>query len=203
MKNFGKKLEELDHNKIMNFANMIGNISNETIFRNYFHLLEFVKRNINIKDGITLIGISHTIYGWMPKMLLNMNEKLISNINEVNIIWENILSGSLDHEFLGKIYQITNNSIRGGSKLLHFINPKHYAIFDSHVFKAITQKDGYDNDYSIENFIMYINKLKELEKNDIRMNELKIKIDKNNNITREDIANLRYIEMCLYYSQKI
>jgi hypothetical protein len=202
MNNFCKELEKLDHKKIMDFAKMISTFSNEPIFINYFYLLDFVKRNIAVKDGTTLIGISHTVYGWMPRMLLNTNNNIISNINEVNTIWKNISSGSLDHEFLSKISQITNNSIRGGSKLLHFINPKHYAIFDSHVFKAITNKDGYDYDYSINNFIMYINRLKELEKNDIRMEELRMKINKDNNIIRKDITNLRYIEMCLYYSQK-
>ena len=200
---FDKGLSELNHEKIIGMIENIGNISNNIIYKNYFSLFEFVKRNINNLDKINLLGIAHMVYGWMPTMLDNVDETKINDENKISIIWDNIFSGSLDSNFLYNIQKITNNSIRGGSKLLHFINPNKYAIFDSKVYKAITKDNSYNYDYnySIKKYKLYMEKLKLLEGDVDNMNKIKNEFHKNNE--KDDrITNLRYLELCLYFSER-
>jgi hypothetical protein len=201
---FIEGLEKIEHEELMDMAKKIGKLSDNIIYKNYFYLLEFAKRNTIKKDIINLIGIAHMVYGWMPTMLDNINDKMIKNEEGLLSIWNNIISGSLDKIFLENIKSITNNSIRGGSKLLHFINPNSYAIFDSVVYRAITKDNGfkYEYNYSVDNYILYMEKLMRLAKDKINMDLLKNEFHKNNEMDNR-ISNLRYIELCLYYSEKV
>lgn len=40
---------------------------------------------------------------------------------------------------------LLNNSLVGTTKLLHFINPDNFAIWDSRVYRYLTNKEPYDN----------------------------------------------------------
>lgn len=40
---------------------------------------------------------------------------------------------------------LLNNSLVGTSKLLHFINPENFAIWDSRVYRYLTNKEPHDN----------------------------------------------------------
>jgi hypothetical protein len=196
--NFADSLNQLSHESIISKINSIGKITDDIIYKNYFRLLEFVQRNISRRDSIDLIGISHMVYGWMPTMFDTTDEKIIEDAQIISTLWENILSGSLDDNFLKKIKCITNNSISGGSKLLHFINPNKYAIFDSNVFKSITNKRSYHYHFNIENYKLYMKNLKQLSIDDKKMDDIK-NVFKRNNEYDNRITNLRFIEMCLFY----
>ncbi len=47
-----------------------------------------------------------------------------------------------------------NNSIVGTSKLLHFINPEVFAIWDSHVYRYLMEMEPYN--YRIEDCELYL-----------------------------------------------
>jgi len=50
----------------------------------------------------------------------------------------------------------------GLSKLLHFINPIDYAIWDSRIFKYITEKKSQYGIDKVENYLAYLEKLREI-----------------------------------------
>jgi hypothetical protein len=54
---------------------------------------------------------------------------------------------------LAIVKQAINNSIVGGSKLLHFINPELYAIWDSRVYRNIHNAEPYS--YRVNNVVAY------------------------------------------------
>jgi hypothetical protein len=197
--NFIEQLNNINHETLKNIYNELGNISDDIFIKSYSKLMEFVKRSIIIKDKITLIGIAHLVYGWMPTMLDNIDENFIKDDTSVKNIWDGIISGSLEKSFLESIKKITNNSIIGGSKLLHFINPKDYAIIDSNILKYILNKKYVDNYKNIDSYILFMKRLKELEKNRAEMEQIK-NIFHENNSNLHEFSDLRYIEMALFYS---
>ncbi|MFZ6664107.1 hypothetical protein [Peijinzhouia sedimentorum] len=123
---------------------------------------EFVKYFENIRAGEinehNLIVASHFVYGWMPTIIyLDLSQK-----NEVILYLNAVKSGLiLSPSELKILKKAINNSLVGLSKLLHFINPRDYAIWDSNIFKYLTQKKS---TYGIDKPELYLEYLDELKK---------------------------------------
>lgn len=124
-------------------------------FLNYFQNLE----SINLENLV--IGISFT-YSWMPTILKVLNLK---NTEEVLFILNEVKKGKLiDEQQLTTLKTTLNNSLVGTSKLLHFINPKQYAIWDSRVFRFLNDVEPHK--YRLEMpraYIEYLNLIEELK----------------------------------------
>lgn len=121
-------------------------------FLNYFQNLE----SINLENLV--IGISFT-YSWMPTILEALNLK---NTEKVVFILNEVKKGKLiDEQQLTTLKTTFNNSLVGTSKLLHFINPKQYAIWDSRVFKFLNNIEPHK--YRLEKPRAYIEYLKLIE----------------------------------------
>ena len=124
-------------------------------FLNYFQNLE----SINLENLV--IGISFT-YSWMPTILKALNLK---NTEEVLFILNEVKKGKLiDEQQLTTLKTTFNNSLVGTSKLLHFINPKQYAICDSRVFRFLNDVEPHK--YRLEMpraYIEYLNLIEELK----------------------------------------
>ena len=125
-------------------------------FLNYFQNLE----SINLENLV--IGISFT-YSWMPTILKALNLK---NTEEVLFILNEVKKGKLiDEQQLTTLKTTFNNSLVGTSKLLHFINPKQYAIWDSRVFRFLNDVEPHK--YRLEKpraYIEYLKLIEELKK---------------------------------------
>lgn len=130
------------HLEITQIKNLWSNLKFEDRSSDFLSYKYFVHYFSNI-EKITeenFIIWSNFCYGWMPRMLtikefsslpsiieiLNKakNQDSYLNINELNILKTSI-----------------NNSIVWVSKLLHFINPRKYPIWDSRVWKIFHLKD--------------------------------------------------------------
>ena len=121
-------------------------------FLNYFQNLE----SINLENLV--IGISFT-YSWMPTILKALNLK---NTEKVVFILNEVKKGKLiDEQQLTTLKTTFNNSLVGTSKLLHFINPKQYAIWDSRVFRFLNDVEPHK--YRLEKPRAYIEYLKLIE----------------------------------------
>lgn len=109
-------------------------------------------------DGIDVIRLehlvigSHMVYGWMPRILnleLGEQQKSIDCLNKV----KNGRRLNRDEVLVCKS-QI-NNSYVGLSKLLHFVNPKEYGIWDNHVARYVLIEPKHDSTNSLELFLLY------------------------------------------------
>jgi len=127
----------------------------DSYIESYEYFLQYFSE-INVIEKSHLIIAAHFVYGWMPTVL-NLNTQ---RIEEVLIILNKTKNGYLINEAdLLVLKSCVNNSIVGSSKLLHFINPSLYGIFDSRVYRYLTNnKSSYGIDKPAR-YLAYLNAL--------------------------------------------
>lgn len=129
-------------------------------FLKYFYDIKVItKHNL-------VIGINFT-YGWMPTIFDFRSD----NFDEAIEILNNAKKGlTLTVAQLESLKGLFNNSLVGTTKLLHFINPEKFAIWDSRVYFYLTGETAYNNRIgncdaylSFISFCEYITQIKEYE----------------------------------------
>lgn len=157
-------------------------------FLRYFDLLERIEKH-------HLIISSHFVYGWMPT-IIHLNTK---EIDQVIFLLNAVKSGhSLKLEELKTLKYCINKSMVGLSKLLHFINPDKYAIWDSRIYRYIT---GVKSQYGInkaENYLAYIENLEKIV-NHKNYGELHKLIEKH---FKYCISSMRAIEILMFETDR-
>ena len=138
----------LEHSKEFEI-NRVSDLISYVEFINYF-------KNINLIDKHNLIiGINFT-YGWMPTIFEFKNYQFQDAINVLNKV--KLSEGITDKEifFLTNMF---NNSLVGTSKLLHFINPEKYAIWDSRVYRYLflNKEPNYKTISNVNIYLSYLN----------------------------------------------
>lgn len=103
----------------------------------YISYKEFVEYFVGIKTiskHNLIISINFT-YGWMPTIF----EFCSNRFDEALEILNNSKNGTIPKiNQLIVLKELLNNSLVGTSKLLHFINPEVFAIWDSRVYRYLT-----------------------------------------------------------------
>jgi len=80
-------------------------------------------------------------YGWMPTILeLYPDQKSIDLPKAAKLLTEAKTNGRLTAEQLEKLASLVNNSLVGASKLLHFVAPTNFAIWDSKVYSFVHEE---------------------------------------------------------------
>jgi hypothetical protein len=102
-------------------------------FLKYFADLEALER-----DNL-IIGINFT-YAWMPTIFEFCSDKLEDGLEILNSAKDGNALTSDQLELLKKLF---NNSLVGTSKLLHFIRPDVFAIWDSRVYRYLKKTEPY------------------------------------------------------------
>jgi hypothetical protein len=126
----------------------------------YDYYINYFRKLDEIKIDNIIIGISFS-YSWMPTIPKNIDKvKLEENIQLFNDVKNN---KPLSINELREIKKCINNSIVGTSKLLHFINPNLYAIWDSKVYNNLHNKTPYHERLNkVELYFDYLNLLDKL-----------------------------------------
>jgi len=95
----------------------------------YPRLLEATKALLREMGTAAICPIAHLAYGWMPRILtFRSNEKTNALLFEASYT-DSLRSAEL---LVGSLRTLpTNNSMVGVSKVLHFMNPHFYPIWDS------------------------------------------------------------------------
>jgi hypothetical protein len=120
--------------------------------RSYRAFLLFFER-LDLITPHDVIIATNFVYGWMPTMLKRVD---LSQLEQAADILTSVKQGAiLGIDELAVIRSVTNNSIVGTSKLLHFVNPHNFAIWDSRVCRYI-----YNKDYRVDQSDVYISYLK-------------------------------------------
>jgi len=140
-----------------------------------------------------LIVGTHIVYGWMPKMLTLYIENgqfenivnILNNLNENNII---------QFDALVSLKEIINHSIVGVSKLLHFLYPSWYAIWDSRVYSSINGELNYYQFRKPQLYLDYLQNCRDV----IEKNEFAIFHEQVNEKIGYTVSRMRAIEWVLY-----
>lgn len=169
--------------------------------KTYNHFIKYFKNKKKITEHDFIIGI-HAIYGWMPTILKKLD---LEDIDNTLIILNNVKNSKtiLSKEDLLLLKLRINNSMVGVSKLLHFINPEKYAIWDSRVYRYMYDKTPTSQITSVKKYLEYISILNEIEVMD---NDNKFyknvceKLDKQfkNEEFSKDITKKRTIELVMF-----
>ena len=119
------------------FAGAARETKSETDEPYYFAYREFIRyfaqlTRITVHDFIIS---AHFTYGWMPTIVTLRNPSAYAEVAEIlNAAKVGRIISSQD---LLHLSAVVNNSLIGVSKLLHFIRPNKFAIWDSRVCKFI------------------------------------------------------------------
>ena len=142
--------ENISLEKLESDAKNIISSSDRSDLISYPEFVDFFKKNNTITKHELVIGINFT-YGWMPTMFDFRStefDKVLSILNDAK-------AGKIPTEYDLKILKSCfNNSLVGTSKLLHFINPNEFAIWDSRVYRYLTNEKPYS--YRLDDFTTFL-----------------------------------------------
>jgi len=133
--------------------------------KSYRCFVEYFKHLDTIKEDNFVIAANFT-YGWMPT-ILNFKPDSVSKVEFGGVLaLLNKAKGPnrLSEDDVVKVKTLVNNSIVGTSKLLHFINPEVYAIWNTHVCRFVTGKDSHYQVEKVKIFIKYLEECNSLTK---------------------------------------
>ena len=108
----------------------------ESFMLSYGHFVRFFQQRISLTLSDFVIG-AHFTYGWMPTILDFRQIELQTCLSILNKVHSH--QAILDSEIL-TLASVVNGSLVGVSKLLHFINPNQYAIWDSNVCEYLNSR---------------------------------------------------------------
>jgi len=162
--------------------------------KTYPEFIQFFK-NINSISKHDLIISSHFVYGWMPTIINLKFQDMEDVLKSLNKAKSGAILTIAELELLKKAI---NNSLVGLSKLLHFINPIDYAIWDSRIYRYTTDKKS---SYGIGNTQLYLNYLSKLNEIESLVDFDEIK--KNVSVHFDyEITSKRVIELLMFEADK-
>lgn len=119
----------------------------------YPHFLKYFRDIDSIETQHLIIGVNFT-YAWMPTIFEFGSADLKMPVEILNKAKK---EGELVSDELKILKKLFNNSLVGTSKLLHFISPDKFAIWDSRVYRYLKGEEAHE--YRIgncESFLLYL-----------------------------------------------
>ncbi|WP_332846994.1 DUF6308 family protein [Pseudomonas lactucae] len=164
--------------------------------RAYPHMLSSLAGQTSFTER-DFICAAHMVYGWMPTILEIHATKMVSVAMGAQILTEAKQNGALSHAQLINLAQLVNHSVVGASKLLHFVNPDAFPIWDSRIYAFVHGVKAHQ--YRVNNaaaYEHYIALLRDLQK-DKRLATLRASIDKKMGYP---VSALRALEVVMFLS---
>lgn len=128
-------------------------LQDDSYIVSYPHLLSYFSAKTAF-DATDLIRGAHMVYGWMPTILdlypeppnldLTAGAALLTKAKSV---------GALSDDEISCLARLVNNSLVGASKLLHFVAPSQFAIWDSKIYTFVFEKKAYN--YRMNEVVLY------------------------------------------------
>ena len=131
----------------------------KTIHDSYLLFLRFFKGDFS-EDK--LLQGAYMVYGWMPTMLRIKGP--VKNIVDLAVAGR---EGKITEDILGNCAKTLNNSLVGTTKLLHFLCPDTYPIWDSRVYRGLFGQKPYRcRVEQVDAYTKYLDWMETLEKCD-------------------------------------
>jgi hypothetical protein len=148
-----KLISTFTQNRLLKDAENIVIPKEEQYLTAYREFIYYFENLDTLSEHHTIIGISFT-YSWMPTIL----DFRSNNISEATQILNSTKQGNRPSlAELDILKSCFNNSLVGSSKLLHFINPNQFAIWDSRVYRYLFNQTPHS--YRVENNNTYLDYL--------------------------------------------
>jgi len=162
----------------------------------YPHFITYFnsKKIILVQDFI--IG-AYFAYGWMPTILKIHTDNPHRDLENGVAILNRVKNGEIiTDDDLNFLISVVNNSLVGTTKLLHFINPQVYSIWDSRVYSYFYPKkaNNYYRVNKIENYREFLRKCDEIREN-TRFGKFHQSVNKKMGY---DVSAIRAIEVIMF-----
>ncbi len=139
----------------------------QSYIRSYPHILASLASCQVLTERDFVCG-AHMVYGWMPTILeIHVTESL-SVLDGVSLLNKARTQGQLSCSEIQQLAQLVNRSVVGASKLLHFVNPEAFAIWDSRIYRFIYEQAPHQNRVNnaaaYERYLMLLQQLRQDER---------------------------------------
>lgn len=151
-------MKKLKIEKLKKESELFNIKEDDSYLNSYLTFIDYFEKIDEIEKQHLIIS-SHFVYGWMPTIL---NLKL-NNLDEILPILNQAKTDKLlGKEDLKKLRFSINNSAVGITKLLHFINPEIYPIWDSKIYKYWSGNKTISGIDKPENYLEFIRQMNEI-----------------------------------------
>jgi len=168
----------------------------DTYIRSYAHLLNCIGGYRSFGEQ-EFVCACHMIYGWMPTILeLKSGNGLLDPVGDHPLGTKARTGRSLTDEEITQLAQVINNSLVGASKLLHFVAPDAFAIWDSRIHRFLFPSEAPHNYRvnKIERYRAYLELLSGL-KTDKRFDDFHKSVCRKVGYT---VSGMRAIELVMF-----
>ncbi|HFH3921568.1 hypothetical protein OFL57_22465 [Pseudomonas aeruginosa] len=166
----------------------------QSYIRAYPHILSALKTPYVLDEQAFVCG-AHMVYGWMPTILeIHVSESIDVHAG-VALLNKARTAGRLSREEIEQLAGLVNRSVVGASKLLHFVNPEAFAIWDSRIYRFLHQKPAHA--YRVNNageYETYLDLLQRLQQDD-RFPELHASVNRKMGYA---VSPLRALEVVMF-----
>jgi hypothetical protein len=162
--------------------------------RAYPEIIRYFRNVCTFTRHEFIVG-AHIVYGWMPTILeISSSDDVVDRAADIlNRVRQ---GGQVDIAGMDVLKAAINNSVVGVSKVLHFLKPDSYPIWDSVVYKFINGTNSQYRMGKVQNYLDYVSACRQVAANEAFLpayKSMKIKIG-------YDITKIRAIEMIMYVS---
>ncbi|MEH6540610.1 hypothetical protein [Halopseudomonas sp.] len=166
----------------------------QSYIRSYPYLLAwFAEREL--LTGADVTCAAHMVYGWMPTILELHATDGVGVDDAAALLNTARTEGCLNDHAIAQLAGLVNRSVVGASKLLHFLSPDAFAIWDSRIYRFLHQKAPHQ--YRVNNvreYQHYLELLRNLQR-DARFPAFHAAI---NEKTGYPVSALRAIEIVMF-----
>jgi len=137
---------------------------NQSYIRSYPHLVAWLGGRERLNGGDVTCA-AHMVYGWMPTVLeLHVSDGF--GIDDAAVLLNMARrEGKLADPAVAQLAGLVNHSVVGASKLLHFLSPEAFAIWDSRIYRFIYQKAPHQYRVnSVSEYQGYLELLRDLQR---------------------------------------
>jgi len=121
------------------------NIPATSYILSYPHILSYFADRGPL-DVADFVRGAHLVYGWMPKVLnLHTRPPDLTLAQAASLLESARTQGTISDEHLSALVCVINNSLVGTSKLLHFVRPDVFPIWDSNVYGFVFEEKPSDS----------------------------------------------------------
>lgn len=168
----------------------------QSYIRSYPHILSAMKTP-HVLDEQAFVCGAHMVYGWMPTILeIHISESVDVHAG-VALLNKARIAGRLSCEEIEQLASLVNRSVVGASKLLHFVNPEAFAIWDSRIYRFLHQGQRAAHAYRVNNageYEAYLSLLQRLQQDD-RFPELHASVNRKMGYA---VSPLRALEVVMF-----
>jgi hypothetical protein len=107
----------------------------------YPHILSYFASRGPL-DVTDFVRGAHLVYGWMPTALdLYPHPPNLTLAHAASILETARTQGTIPDENLSALASVVNNSLVGTSKLLHFVRPDVFPMWDGRVYRYVFEEE--------------------------------------------------------------